>query len=272
MRRANSHPSLPPAVLLAALVAVGLIELSCRCSSLQQSKKATAPEAPAGLECPAIMPDEHIVEYDGFTVSYNHTTLVPDWVAYQLTAAELEPVYTGKSSRFSRDPNLKGRQASREDYSKSGWDKGHMATKADLRWSEAAYWQSHYFTNVCPQNHALNGKDWLKLEEGVRRWAKAYGDIYIVCGPIFRSADYRTIGEARVAIPDAFFKALLVANDKAQEAIAFVFENDDRRQPPMQQAITVDSLETILARDLFPALDDKTEARVEATINHAFWF
>ena len=259
-------------VLLTAVITTGAMLLSCRYSTISQNDKAPKSATKYGLECPAASPDEHIVEYDGFTVSYNHTTLVPDWVAYQLTAKELEPVYTNKSSNFSRDPNLKGRQASREDYSRSGWDKGHMAPKADLRWSEAAYWQSHYFTNVCPQNPTLNGRDWNKLEESIRRWAKKYGDVYIVCGPLFHSAGYRTIGAAKVAIPDAFFKAVLVANNTASEAIAFVFNNDDSHQPPIKQAMTVDSLETILSRDLFPKLDDETEVRVEASMNLPFWF
>ena len=99
------------------------------------------------LECPEYRDDEHIVQYSGFTVSYNHTTLVPNWVAYELTADELKVRYNTKSSNFSRDPYLKGRQASREDYSHSGWDKGHMAPKADMRWSERSYWESHYLTN-----------------------------------------------------------------------------------------------------------------------------
>ena len=122
---------------------------------------------PSNLEIPAYGAGEDIIGYDGFTVSYNHSTLVPNWVAYELTASELDGQYDTRSSNFSRDPNLKGKQASREDYSRSGWDKGHMAPKADLRWSEKAYWQSHYFPNICPQNHDLNRYDWNTLEKMV---------------------------------------------------------------------------------------------------------
>ena len=163
------------------------------------------------LEYPDYADTEHIVEYSGFTVSYNHTTLVPDWVAYELTADELVVRYSSKSSNFSRDPSLKGRQASREDYSRSGWDKGHMAPKADLRWSERSYWESHYFTNVCPQNHQLNGGDWNSLENTVRRWAKKYGRVWVVCGPVFDSCRYGTIGDAGVQVPDAFFPGVRYA-------------------------------------------------------------
>ena len=169
-------------------------------------------DIPPHLELPQVQDGEHIIEYEGFVVSYNHTTLVPNWVAYELTASELNGYYDTKSSNFSRDPDLEGRQASREDYSHSGWDKGHMAPKADLRWSEKAYWQSHYFPNICPQNHDLNRYDWNSLEKQVRRLAQRYDTVWVVCGPIFEKHEFGTIGNAKVQVPDYFFKALLIAD------------------------------------------------------------
>ncbi len=221
----------------------------------------------AELEMPEYGTDEHIVVYDGFTVSYNHTTLVPDWVAYELTAEELNAVYTNKNSNFSRDPNLKGRQASREDYSRSGWDKGHMAPKADMRWSSSAYWQSHYFTNICPQNHTFNAGDWNSLEQRVRKWAKQYGRVWIVCGPIFTTNEYGTIGAAKVHVPDQFFKALLVQNGSSYSAIAYVMPNSPQHHPLKEYACTVDSLEALLGRDLFPNLPDSVETQIEAQLS-----
>lgn len=35
---------------------------------------------------------------------------------------------------------------------------------------------------------------------------KKYGKIYIVAGPIFYSNKYKTVGERKVAVPDAFSK------------------------------------------------------------------
>lgn len=219
---------------------------------------------PSRLEYPAYDESEDIIVYDGFTVSYNHVTLVPDWVAYELTSEELEVKYTSKSSNFSRDFNVKGSQASREDYSRSGWDKGHMAPKADLRWSERSYWQSHYFTNVCPQNHQLNGGDWNALEKSVRRWAKKYGRVWVVCGPVFDSCRYGTIGEAGVQVPDAFFKAVLIPREEGYSGIAFIMPNEGTHHSLSHYACSIDYLEEVLTRDLFPALDDETEAIVEA--------
>ncbi len=209
------------------------------------------------LECPEYGDDEHIVQYSGFTVSYNHTTLVPNWVAYELTADELKVRYNTKSSNFSRDPYLKGRQASREDYSHSGWDKGHMAPKADMRWSERSYWESHYFTNICPQNHTLNGGDWNRLEQAVRRWAREYGRVWVVCGPVFDSCRYGTIGEAEVHVPDAFFKAVLLPHGGGYRAVAYLMPNEGKHHSLEYYAIDIETLEQLLGRKLFYSVKKK---------------
>ena len=222
------------------------------------------------LALPASDSTEHILVYEGFTSSYNHLTLVPNWVAYDLTSEECQGTYTS-GSNFSRDPHLKGRQASREDYSHSGWDKGHMAPKADLKWSEKAWWESHYFTNICPQNRQMNGGDWNRLEQLVRRLARQYGRVYVVCGPIFDSCTYGTIGDAMVQVPDAFFKALLVPVDGRYQAAAFIMHNDSRKQPPEKVVMTVDKLESIIGRDLFPTLDDSVEEQIESTLTPSVW-
>lgn len=225
----------------------------------------------AGLEVPAYEENEDIYSYEGFTSSYNHNTLVPNWVAYELTAEELNGGYDTRSSNFSRDPNVRGRQASREDYSRSGWDKGHMAPKADLRWSERAYWESHYFTNVCPQNHEMNAGDWNTLEKSVRRWAKQYGNVWIVCGPVFTSHQYGSIGQAQVQVPDAFFKALLIQQDGQWHSIAYIMPNEGTHHPLPYYACTVDDVEATIGRDLFPQLDDSIEETVESRLELDIW-
>ena len=86
-----------------------------------------------GLELPAYGEDEDVIVHLGYTASYNHQTLVSDWVAWELTAEEVDDTNEGQYS-FSRDPDVRFPKASREDYSRSGWDKGHMAPRADMKW------------------------------------------------------------------------------------------------------------------------------------------
>lgn len=223
------------------------------------------------LEIPAYDDHEDVIEYHGFTVSYNHSTLVPNWVAYELTDFELNGSYDTKSTNFSRDPNLVGAQASREDYSRSGWDKGHMAPKADMRWSSLSYWQSFYFTNICPQDHDFNAGDWNTLEKHVRNWAKKYGRVWVVCGPIFTTNEYGTIGAAKVQIPDKFYKALLIKDGREYSAIAYVMPNKAKHHPLKDYACTVDELEEMIDRDLFPKLGDAVEEKIEGAISWGKW-
>ncbi len=240
-------------------------------TAAQEPKQYDAVAEPqVSLEIPDYTADEDLYSYTGYVSSYNHTTLVPDWVAYLLTDEEANGEVTDKFS-FSRDPQVRGRQASREDYRNSGYDKGHMAPRADMKWSRQACYESYFFTNICPQVHSMNAGCWSKLEQQTRRLAEHYGRVYVVTGPLFDSPTPKTIGEAHVAVPDRFFKALLVPDGEGYHAIAFVMHNDERKQSPRQSAMTVDELENLLGRDLFPHLDDAWEAKAEATYNWADW-
>jgi len=223
------------------------------------------------LELPKPRQGEDIVHHTGFITSYNHQTLVPDWAAYELTAEDLKGTFK-QSCSFSWNPNLKGRQASREDYSNSGWDKGHMVPKADLKWSGDAYIESHYFTNICPQDHDFNAGDWRKLEEFVRRMANKFGVIYVVCGPIFTEHQYGYIGDNRVAIPDAFFKAILANKNGNYVAIGFIMDNNSNHHQGYRNcSVSINRLEQITGLDLFYNLNDSIENQVEAEYKWSDW-
>lgn len=215
--------------------------------------------APAGLELPAYGEEEDIVVHLGYTASYNHTTLTPNWVAWELTAEEAAGTNEGEYS-FSRDPQVKFPKASREDYSYSGWDKGHMAPRADMKWSCQALEESYYFTNVCPQDHEMNSQAWRKIEELTRRLARRYGSVYVVCGPVAGTGRFGTIGKAGVQVPDTFFKVLAVNTSEGYRTVGFLVENTPQDGSPRRYAVTVDSVETLVGRNLFPLIPEETEA------------
>lgn len=214
---------------------------------------------PAGTELPYYSDDEDIVKHLGYTASYNHTTLCPNWVAWELTAEEADGQQDGQYS-FSRDPDVDFPKASREDYSHSGWDKGHMAPRADMKWSAKALEESYYFTNVCPQDHEMNSQSWRKIEELTRRLARRYGLVYVVCGPLYSEHRHGTIGEAGIQVPDAFFKALAVCTERGVQTVGFIVENTPQSFSPRHYAVSVDSVEEVLGRNLFPMVDETAES------------
>ena len=241
--------------LLALFLAVGL---------------AAQEQQAASLELPAIGDGDIILNYTGFTVRYNSERLIPDWVAYEITSDEAYGDVP-RASGFSMDLNYSGRQAMREDYSYSGWDKGHMAPAGDMKWSEQAMWESFYLTNICPQDHNLNAGDWHVLENYVRDWAVRYGKLYVVCGPIIHIGKYGVIGNNRVAVPDAFFKAILRCEDGVYKSLGFVFNNDSVRQPVRNAVMSVNQVEALCGLDLFCNLPDTIEEDVETQSSFEEW-
>ena len=58
---------------------------------------------------------------------------------------------------FQSDPTVPARfSSSNADYSKSGWSRGHMTPAADCKHCQTAMDDSHYLTNIVPQDSDNN--------------------------------------------------------------------------------------------------------------------
>ena len=230
------------------------------------------PPLPSGAEIPVLTvpKNEQIIIHEGYTVSYNSDYKIANWVAYELTAQEASSTKTGRSDKFTYDPSIdKMASASNEDYSRSGYDKGHLAPAGDMKWSAKAMRESFYLTNICPQKPALNRGEWKELEETARIWAKEYGSLYIICGPVI-DKNLKRLGKNRVGIPKQFYK--VICNPHQGEAIAFLFENKGYKNTPLQKfVVTVDSIETITGIDFFPQFPDDLEAKMESAVDLGAW-
>lgn len=244
---------------------------------IQQEKKETSlsnngnTSYSTRLEIPVALKkrDEIVLKRIGYTVSYNNTYKTPNWVAWELTREETQ----GKEDRkdkFVPDPDLPEPRVEHADYTRSGYDRGHMAPAADMKWSEEAMAQSFYMSNICPQNQKLNRDDWGDLEETCREWAKKYGRVYIVCGPIYDKKNPKRIGKHQVAVPDRFFKVVLIENRKNPMAMGFLFDNAAHHQALEKYMVTVDSVEAVTKLDFFSKLSDSVENRIEAEIPNVF--
>ena len=223
------------------------------------------------MELPAISGDEPVIQHAGFTLAYDADAKIPRWVAYELTGEETHGEAERDEILFKMDPSYNRTQAMREDYSESGWTKGHMACAADFKWDSDALEETFYLTNICPQDEDLNKGDWNYLEKQVRYWARDYGRVWVVSGPIIGSNRYGTIGERDVVVPDAFFKAVLRQDDKGYRSIAFVMNNDAERYYLDKCSMSVNDLEQRTGLDFFPALPDEVEESVESQYRPRDW-
>ena len=172
---------------------------------------------------------EQIIRHTGYTVSYNKELKLPNWVSYELTREETKGKEK-RNNRFIADPLVKGIIATNADYARSGYDKGHMAPAADMKWSPQAMKESFYFSNMCPQHPQLNRRGWKNLEEKIRDWAIADSAIIIICGPIITKQP-KTIGKNKVAVPQQYFKVILSPFVRPMRAIGFLFNNRQVLEP-----------------------------------------
>lgn len=229
-------------------------------------------ELPIKYELPELQSSqpEQIVKHTGYTVSYNSDWRIPNWVAYELTAEEIQGVEP-RENDFERDPQI--HESPRpEDYKNSGYDRGHMAPAGDMKWSKQAMKESFYTTNICPQNKNLNQGDWKDLEEHVRNMATKYDHVYLACGPIV-SEKHKTIGSIidEIVVPDAFYKVILRQNGDSWSAIGFMMPNKAGHKPLKTYAKSVNELEDITNINFFVALPDSIEETIENSYNLEDW-
>ena len=210
-----------------------------------------------------------IIRHKGYTLSYNNEWRLANWVGYELTKDETDgPVE--RTDWFDEDPMVKGVKVRHADYTHSGFDRGHMAPAADMKWDKQAMVESFYMSNICPQVHALNAGLWNTLENRVRTWARRDSAIVVVCGPIV-PREYMTIGENRVAVPEYFYKAIVSPYSTSPQGVAFIMPNEDIDEPLYKYAVTIDSVETVTGIDFFYNLPDSLENYIEQNINLKSW-
>ena len=247
-----------------------VLPLDSCAQSVRKSRKNSeiilveTPKVPQGT-------DEQILLHKGFAVSYNKSMRLPNWVAYELTEAEVDG-QVPRARHFDIDPTVRGVQATNDDYRNSGWDKGHLVPAGDMKWDSLAMRESFYFSNVCPQNHNLNGGDWRSLEELCRDYARRYGSVWIAAGPIVMDNVYGRIGYNNVVVPDAFFKVLMVKTDGRFEGVGFVFRNEAGHRKLIAYAMSIDEVEEMTGIDFFYTLPDSVENKIEKGYSPGIWF
>lgn len=212
---------------------------------------------------------ERLVNYTGFRLSFNSRLHIPNWVAWELTAEEVDG-RRRRSNEFHRDAKIDG-CAESWDYNNSGYDRGHMMPAGDNKWNSNAMFDCFSMANMCPQSYELNHGSWRILEEKCREWAKRNKSIFIICGPVASDKMTQTIGSTRVAVPKRFFKVVLAPYANPPRGIGFLFPNAEVAGGLSKCATTIDEVERATGHDFFADLPDNIENTVEAQRDFYKW-
>ncbi len=209
-----------------------------------------------------------IVIHDYFMLSYSESHEQAEWVAYTLEKSHL--TYDDrKRPYFIEDPKVKTKSADWRNYKGSGYDRGHLCPAGDRRFTEYAYNETFYTSNVTPQNKEFNAGVWNRLEKQVRQWCKTYGTLHIITGGVLKG-NMEEIGEEDVDVPNAFYKILVRKNGDSYKVLAFLMPHEESNLPLSDFLVPVDKLESLTGLDFFKDLKD-VGSELERNVDTSGW-
>jgi endonuclease G len=222
--------------------------------------QTSCPEHFAGGQAPTITnaklsPRTRDVCYSGYAFKHSGLTRTPLYSAEHLTSVRLSQAKGMKrSSKFFPDPHIPASErAELNHYSRSVYDRGHVAPSADMPDPQSQQ-ECFSLANMIPQVPENNRGVWAKVEKGVRKMAKDRDDIYVVSGPIFIGNKIQIMGGA-VMVPTHIFKAIY--DPSRQEAGAYLVDNTEDGQPSI---ISIAELEKMVGMNLFPSVSNNIKS------------
>ena len=231
---------------------------------------------------PSRVGNNQIVRHKAFVLSYNDSHEQADWVFYKLT----REMVTGAATRntdFVEDKAVSSGTATTHDYSRTGFDRGHLCPSADIRNDEDAHDETYLMSNMSPQLHEFNAGIWNDLEMQTRSWAKKKGEVYVVVGPILKGGldkieQYKKGKQetARshyngVSVPKEFYKIIYSPKGEGR-MIAYRLENKEypENENPNKYCVSVDAIEKETGIDFFPGVPN--EAELEKRVGGTSWW
>lgn len=221
------------------------------------------------LEIPTLRSSDNVINHFAYSLSYNEAMEQANWVAYVLTSEETNSKFK-RTNKFMIDPLVRTGSADHKDYSRSGFDRGHLAPAGDMAWSSLAMSESFYFSNMSPQDPGFNRGIWKKMEEMARTWAIDNKTIYVVTGPVL-SGNLISIGANGVAVPKYYYKVILDYSNPSIKGIGFLVPNVNSKKSIINYTVSIDDVESITGIDFFPLLPDSEEIIIEKTLNTNDW-
>lgn len=201
---------------------------------------------------PLAVADNQIIKHKSFTLSYNEKHEQADWVYYLLTKKMING-NVERTDDFREDESVSTGSAIKADYTRSGYDRGHLCPSADVRHDLEAQSETFFMSNMSPQAPGFNRGVWKELEEQTRDYTLKHDSVYIVTGPVLTDG-LKTIGKTnKVSVPEYYYKVLYSKKDGGQ-MIGYLMKNEGLDGEPNDYIVPVDEIEKMSGLDFFPEI------------------
>lgn len=127
-------------------------------------------------------PNNYLMVNNYYALSYNRSRATANWAAWRVTKADMSDLK--REDSFRPDERLPGgwTQIKPGDYTRSGFDRGHIVPNADRDGTPESMASTFLMTNMIPQTGDLNRGAWAKLEGYLRTLVRRGNDVYIFAG------------------------------------------------------------------------------------------
>ena len=210
-----------------------------------------------------------IVSHSYYTLSYSEDHEQAEWVYYTLNSNQLNSAVERKDN-FKPDFKVKTSSAQLYDYKGSGYDRGHLAPAADMKYNSSSMSESFFMSNMSPQSASFNRGIWRKIEKQFRDWSYKYGELVVVTGPVLKGENYGSIGYNKVTIPKWYYKVAIDPSNYDRN-VAILIENKGSSASIKSFVVTIDYLEEFSGLDFFHNLSDEVEESLESRTHINLW-
>ena len=216
--------------------------------------------------------NNYLMEKPQYSLSYNRSKATANWTAWRLDSSWIGS--TQRQDDFRPDSSLPAGwyQVLDNDYSGSGYDRGHLCPSGDRTNSIPNNSATFLMTNMMPQLAANNQGPWEEFETYCRTLAGQGNEIYVMSGP---SGNIGTIAQGRVVVPAVTWKVVLVipngTNDlqrvsKATRAFGIIVPNQpplDINAPWRNFRVTVNAVENLTGYDFLTSIPKMSQELIE---------
>lgn len=237
--------------------------------------------------------NNYLIEKKGYTLSYNASDLIPNWVSWHLCKSDLGESVRADNFRPDETLPVEWYAVKKADYQfkKYGFDRGHVCPSADRTFDSALNSETFYMTNMIPQAPDLNRNVWKDLESFERSLVLEGNEVYITAGPFGTGGSSSTgtwneipllsNGEENglsIKVPACCWKIILILDD-GENDFSRVNENTSIIavfMPNIQGIqlsggwenflVSVDYIEEKTGYDFFALLPDEIEDAIEAKV------
>jgi len=171
-----------------------------------------------GQSCPTDL----VLKRDGYCLGFSYERKCALWASF-IISKESVGIDMERAEKFYADPAVPEKyRVKPEDFTNTGYDKGHLAPSAAIDFSRQSNDQTFAMSNVALQHPKLNRHAWGALEGIIRGWTNTKGMLGVVVGPTYNKSPKKVND---IPVPAGFYQ--VVYSYKHRKSIGFLFPNDE---------------------------------------------